>query len=277
MLRFEKYQGTGNDFVIFEMSELDGLQHSLLAQKVCNRRFGIGADGMIVVAPSKVATMQMIFYNADGSIATMCGNGIRCFAKYATDHELVKTKVFTVETLAGILTLEIIESDDLTSLVRVNMGSAIYQHESVPLPGDGDKFINQMLEVDGVPYTVSSLFMGTIHTVLFMDNIDEEAAARIGAAIENHPLYPNKTNVNLCKVVDSKNIDVLTWEKGVGITLACGTGSAACTLLSQDLYDCETSVTVHVKGGNLLMERVGEEIYMTGPATLICKGQYLYN
>ena len=157
MLRFEKYQGTGNDFVIFEMSELDGLQHSLLAQKVCNRRFGIGADGMIVVAPSKVATMQMIFYNADGSIATMCGNGIRCFAKYATDHELVKTKVFTVETLAGILTLEIIESDDLTSLVRVNMGSAIYQHESVPLPGDGDKFINQMLEVDGVPYTVSSL------------------------------------------------------------------------------------------------------------------------
>ena len=173
MLRFEKYQGTGNDFVIFEMSELDGLQHSLLAQKVCNRRFGIGADG---------------------SIATMCGNGIRCFAKYATDHELVKTKVFTVETLAGILTLEIIESDDLTSLVRVNMGSAIYQHESVPLPGDGDKFINQMLEVDGVPYTVSSLFMGTIHTVLFMDNIDEEAAARIGAAIENHPLYPNKTN-----------------------------------------------------------------------------------
>ena len=277
MLRFEKYQGTGNDFVIFEMSELDGLQHSLLAQKVCNRRFGIGADGMIVVAPSKVATMQMIFYNADGSIATMCGNGIRCFAKYVTDHELVKTKVFTVETLAGILTLEIIESDDLTSLVRVNMGSAIYQHESVPLPGDGDKFINQMLEVDGVPYTVSSLFMGTIHTVLFMDNIDEEAAARIGAAIENHPLYPNKTNVNLCKVVDSKNIDVLTWEKGVGITLACGTGSAACTLLSQDLYDCETSVTVHVKGGNLLMERVGEEIYMTGPATLICKGQYLYN
>ena len=277
MLRFEKYQGTGNDFVIFEMSELDGLQYSLLAQKVCNRCFGIGADGMIVVAPSKVATMQMIFYNADGSIATMCGNGIRCFAKYVTDHELVKTKVFTVETLAGILTLEIIESDDLTSLVRVNMGSAIYQHESVPLPGDGDKFINQMLEVDGVPYTVSSLFMGTIHTVLFMDNIDEEAAARIGAAIENHPLYPNKTNVNLCKVVDSKNIDVLTWEKGVGITLACGTGSAACTLLSQDLYDCETSVTVHVKGGNLLMERVGEEIYMTGPATLICKGQYLYN
>ena len=277
MLRFEKYQGTGNDFVIFEMSELDGLQHSLLAQKVCNRRFGIGADGMIVVAPSKVATMQMIFYNADGSIATMCGNGIRCFAKYATDHELVKTKVFTVETLAVILTLEIIESDDLTSLVRVNMGSAIYQHESVPLPGDGDKFINQMLEVDGVPYTVSSLFMGTIHTVLFMDNIDEEAAARIGAAIENHPLYPNKTNVNLCKVVDSKNIDVLTWEKGVGITLACGTGSVACALLSQDLYDCETSVTVHVKGGNLLMERVGEEIYMTGPAKLICKGQYLYN
>ena len=276
-MKFTKMQGLGNDYVYVNCLKEKVESPSEMARRVSDRHFGVGSDGLILICPSECADFEMKMYNADGSRGEMCGNGIRCFAKYATDHELVKTKVFTVETLAGILTLEIIESDDLTSLVRVNMGSAIYQHESVPLPGDGDKFINQMLEVDGVPYTVSSLFMGTIHTVLFMDNIDEEAAARIGAAIENHPLYPNKTNVNLCKVVDSKNIDVLTWEKGVGITLACGTGSAACALLSQDLYDCETSVTVHVKGGNLLMERVGEEIYMTGPATLICKGQYLYN
>ena len=112
MLRFEKYEGTGNDFIIFEMSELEGLQYSLLAQKVCDRRFGIGADGMIVVSPSTVASIQMIFYNADGSLATMCGNGIRCFAKYVYDHQLVDTKVFTVETLAGIFNVEIIENEE---------------------------------------------------------------------------------------------------------------------------------------------------------------------
>lgn len=275
MLRFEKYQGTGNDFIIFEMSELEGLQYSLLSQKVCNRCFGIGADGMIVVAPSKVASIHMIFYNADGSIATMCGNGIRCFAKYVYDHQLVKTKVFTVETLAGVLTVEIVESDDTKSLVRVNMGRPQYIHEAIPVPQIGDEFINQVIEVDGEDYTVSSLVMGTIHTVLFVNHIDEQEGARLGEAIENHLLYPLKTNVNFCKIIDSQNIEVVTWEKGVGITLACGTGSAACALLSQRLYGCENEVTVHVKGGTLLMQQQVDGMYMTGPATLICSGEYV--
>lgn len=275
MLRFEKYQGTGNDFIIFEMSELEGLQYSLLAKKVCNRCFGIGADGMIVVAPSKIASIYMIFYNADGSIATMCGNGIRCFAKYVYDHQLVKTKVFTVETLAGVLTVEIVESDDVKSLVRVNMGRPEYIHEAIPVLQIGDEFINQVIEVDGQDYTVSSLVMGTIHTVLFVDHIDEKKVARLGEAIENHSLYPLKTNVNFCKIIDSQNIEVVTWEKGVGITLACGTGSAACALLSQRLYGCENEVTVHVKGGTLLMQQQVDGMYMTGPSTLICSGEYV--
>lgn len=276
MLRFEKYQGTGNDFIIFEMSELEGLQYSLLAQKVCDRHFGIGADGMIVVAPSKVASIHMIFYNADGSIATMCGNGIRCFAKYVYDHQIVGTKVFTVETLAGILTIEMVDSNEIESLVRVNMGRPEYVHEAIPDPQTGDEFINQVIEVDGEDYTVSSLVMGTIHTVLFVNQIDEQEAIRLGEAIEHHSLYPLKTNVNFCKIVNSQNIEVLTWEKGVGITLACGTGSAACTLLSQRLYGCENEVIVHVKGGTLFMQQQADGMYMIGPATLICKGQYIY-
>lgn len=276
MLRFEKYQGTGNDFIIFEMSELEGVQYSLLAQKVCDRRFGIGADGMIVVAPSKVASIQMIFYNADGTIATMCGNGIRCFAKYVYDRQLVSTKVFTVETLAGILTIEIGESDVGESLVCVNMGRPEYVHEAIPSPRTGEEFINQVIEVNGENYKVNSLFMGTIHTVLFVDHIDEQEVARLGEAIEHYSIYPLKTNVNFCKIIDSQNIEVLTWEKGVGITLACGTGSAACALLSQRLYDCENGVTVHVKGGTLFMKQQTDGMYMTGPATLICKGQYVY-
>ena len=275
MLRFEKYEGTGNDFIIFEMSELEGLQYSLLAQKVCDRRFGIGADGMIVVSPSTVASIQMIFYNADGSLATMCGNGIRCFAKYVYDHQLVDTKVFTVETLAGIFNVEIIENEEAKSMVCVNMGRPNYFDSSVPTLESGEPFINQVIEIDQVPYTVSSLFMGTIHTVLFVEEIDEFEVVRLGSAIENHPLYPMKTNVNFCKIIDSNHLDVVTWEKGVGMTLACGTGSVACAFLSQKLYDCEKKIVVQVKGGELVMELVGDEMYMTGPTTFICKGEYL--
>ncbi len=275
MLRFEKYEGTGNDFIIFEMSELEGLQYSLLAQKVCDRRFGIGADGMIVVSPSTVASIQMIFYNADGSLATMCGNGIRCFAKYVYDHQLVDTKVFTVETLAGIFNVEIIENEEATSQVCVNMGRPNYFDSSVPTLESGEPFINQVIEIDQVPYTVSSLFMGTIHTVLFVEEIDEFEVVRLGSAIENHPLYPMKTNVNFCKIIDSNHLDVVTWEKGVGMTLACGTGSVACAFLSQKLYNCEKKIVVQVKGGELVMELVGDEMYMTGPTTFICEGEYL--
>ena len=275
MLRFEKYEGTGNDFIIFEMSELEGLQYSLLAQKVCDRRFGIGADGMIVVSPSTVASIQMIFYNADGSLATMCGNGIRCFAKYVYDHQLVDTKVFTVETLAGIFNVEIIENEEAKSMVCVNMGRPNYFDSSVPTLESGEPFINQVIEIDQVPYTVSSLFMGTIHTVLFVEEIDEFEVVRLGSAIENHPLYPMKTNVNFCKIIDSNHLDVVTWEKGVGMTLACGTGSVACAFLSQKLYNCEKKIVVQVKGGELVMELVGDEMYMTGPTTFICKGEYL--
>lgn len=275
MLRFEKYEGTGNDFIIFEMSELEGLQYPLLAQKVCDRRFGIGADGMIVVSPSTVASIQMIFYNADGSLATMCGNGIRCFAKYVYDHQLVDTKVFTVETLAGIFNVEIIENEEVTSQVCVNMGRPNYFDSSVPTLESGEPFINQVIEIDQVPYTVSSLFMGTIHTVLFVEEIDEFEVVRLGSAIENHPLYPMKTNVNFCKIIDSNHLDVVTWEKGVGMTLACGTGSVACAFLSQKLYNCEKKIVVQVKGGELVMELVGDEMYMTGPTTFICEGEYL--
>ena len=275
MLRFEKYEGTGNDFIIFEMSELEGLQYSLLAQKVCDRRFGVGADGMIVVSPSTVASIQMIFYNADGSLATMCGNGIRCFAKYVYDHQLVDTKVFTVETLAGIFNVEIIETEEAKSMVCVNMGRPNYFDSSVPTLESGEPFINQVIEIDQVPYTVSSLFMGTIHTVLFVEEINEFEVVRLGSAIENHPLYPMKTNVNFCKIIDSNHLDVVTWEKGVGMTLACGTGSVACAFLSQKLYDCEKKIVVQVKGGELVMELVGDEMYMTGPTTFICEGEYL--
>ena len=276
MLKFAKYQGTGNDFIIFEIDEVKELDYSKLAKSVCDRHFGIGADGMIIVAPSNSASIQMIFYNADGTRATMCGNGIRCFAKYVYDHRLVESNIFTVETLAGILTVEVLYHKQFESLVKINMGKPQYLHETVPTPVVGDAFINQVLTLEEENYIVSSLFMGTIHTILFVDNIDEKEAIRLGEIIEHHFIYPQKTNVNFCKVVDSKNIEVLTWEKGVGLTLACGTGSAACAHLSQKLYHCEDELTVHTRGGNLLMREQDDGLYMTGPATLICEGSFAY-
>lgn len=276
MVKFAKYQGTGNDFIIFEIDEVKELDYSKLAKAVCNRHFGIGADGMIIVAPSNNASIQMIFYNADGTRATMCGNGIRCFVKYVYDHGLVESNIFTVETLSGILTVEILHHNQFESFVKINMGIPQYTHETIPTPVVGDAFINQVLTLEEENYIVSSLFMGTIHTILFVDNIDEKEAIRLGEIIEHHFIYPQKTNVNFCKVVDSKNIEVLTWEKGVGLTLACGTGSAACAHLSQKLYHCEDELTVHTRGGNLLMREQDDGLYMTGPATLICEGSFAY-
>lgn len=276
LLKFCKYQGTGNDFIIVKQSEIDGVTYSSLAKNVCDRRFGIGADGMIVVAPSTVADIRMIFYNADGSIATMCGNGIRCFAKYVYDHGLVGQTSFSVETLAGVLTVELVSMTNEESNVRVNMGCPCYVHPAVPKVTSDGKFINQTIELEGEPYTISSLFIGTIHTVMFVSEIDEKMAIHLGELIENHAMYPQKTNVNFCRVIDPHHIEVLTWEKGVGLTLACGTGSAACAVLSRQLYQCDQSITVSIKGGTLLMEQEEDGVYMTGPARLICTGQYVY-
>lgn len=276
MLKFCKYQGTGNDFIIMEKSELEGINCSLLAKAVCHRYFGIGADGMILVAPSTIADIQMIVYNADGSEASMCGNGIRCFAKYVYDHGVVGKKYFSVETLAGVMTVEVVAITPEESHVKVNMGTPLYVHSTIPKPATGEAFINQEIELEGHSYQINSLFMGTIHTVMFVSEIDEEKASHLGKMIENHPMYPQKTNVNFCRIINPHQIEVLTWEKGVGLTLACGTGSAACAVLSTKLYHCEKSLSVFVKGGKLFMEQKEDGVYMTGPANLICEGRYSY-
>lgn len=274
MIEFYKFQGAGNDFIIFEESKINIGNYSELAKNVCDRHFGIGADGMIIVSKSETADIRMKFYNADGSIATMCGNGIRCFSKFVYENNIVNSKKFTVETLGGIMRAEVIAEDNKVNLVKINMGRPKFLSDELPKSKNNEYFINEDIIVDNKIFKISSLIIGTIHTVLFVDDFLEMNIERMGNIIENYKLFPKKTNVNFCKVIDKENIEVVTWEKGVGITLACGTGAAAAAIISMIVNNCNKKISVKVKGGNLLIEQIGTDVFMTGEAKLICKGEY---
>lgn len=275
MIKFVKYQGTGNDFIIINKSSLsENINRKMLAKKVCDRKFGIGADGMIVIEESHIADMKMCFYNADGTIATMCGNGIRCFSKYIYSNKLVNKVDFTVETLAGIMKVNIIEEDEKIIGVRINLGKPLFTSDEIPKDTEDKYYINKELIVNGEKYIINVLKIGTIHTVIFDDELILSKIEKVGHAIENHKKFPMKTNVNFVKVIDKDNIEVITWEKGVGITLACGTGSAASAIFSKMLKGCNERINVKVLGGNLTIENIKGEIFMTGPAEFICEGMY---
>lgn len=276
-MKFHKYHGTGNDFIIFEATNLQSVDYVDLSKRVCNRHLGIGSDGMIVVEKSDVADIQMIFYNADGSRATMCGNGIRCFSKFVTDYQLVKRHEFTVETLAGIMKVEVVQISDYESQVRVNLGQPIFEHQGIPKGSMMNTYMNQPLSIDSQLYRISTLIIGTIHTVLFVDDFTKLNMESVGGKIEQHPLFPLKTNVNFCQVINQDKINVVTWEKGVGLTLACGTGAAASAIISSILYGCSCEQKVKVAGGELLIQQQNEGIFMTGPAALICQGEYYFS
>lgn len=276
MIPFQKFQGTGNDFIIFDSSDLIGINYNALAKKVCNRNFGIGADGMIVADKSSSADIKMLFYNADGSIATMCGNGIRCFAKFVYESGKLKNTKFNIETLAGIMKIEIYNKDKEVTLVKVNLGKPLFTSKEIPAVSNSNKYINQEIIINNEKMKISSLVIGTIHTVLFVEEFDYKRFEKIGKSIENHELFPFKTNVNFCKVIDKDSIEVLTWEKGVGFTLACGTGAAACFVINKLINDTDKKIKVKVDSGSLYFQEVNEEIYMSGPAERICKGEYYY-
>lgn len=276
MIKFQKFHGTGNDFILFNESDLNIEDYSLLAKKVCDRHFGVGADGMIIISESTKADIRMKFYNADGSIASMCGNGIRCFAKFVYENRLVDKKKFTVETLAGIMKPEVIVDNNEVKFVKVNLGKAVFLSNEIPKGKNNKYFINEEINVEGTNLEISSLVVGTIHTILFVNDFNDVDIKTIGHAIEHNKIFPIKTNVNFCKVIDEENIEVITWEKGVGITLACGTGAASSAVIGSILKGCANKVNVKVLGGNLIIEQKNEEIFMTGPVEFICRGEYKF-
>ena len=281
MLKFEKYQGAGNDFVIVSEKELieKGIpEYGEFASQVCNRHFGIGADGLIIL--KYVASMPfMFFFNADGSQAPMCGNGIRCFSHYLVNNHLVAGNEFVVKTVLGDLTIRVNydeERDDFSA--RVNMGKPIFNIKEL-INTEREQFLREKINIDGKEIEISYIFMGTDHSVIFVDDFSDYNIDEIGEKIENYTdLFPKKVNVNIVKVYDRKRIEVITWERGAGRTLACGTGATASAVLARTFGFVDNKVNVKVPGGQLVIEYEGGEnnAFMTGPSEKIAEGLYKF-
>ena len=281
MLKFEKYQGAGNDFVIVSEKELieKGIpEYGEFASQVCDRHFGIGADGLIIL--KYVASMPfMFFFNADGSQAPMCGNGIRCFSHYLVNNHLIDGNEFVVKTVPGDLTIRVNydeERDDFSA--RVNMGKPIFNIKEL-INTEKEQFLREKINIDGKEIEISYIFMGTDHSVIFVNDFSDYDIDEIGKKIENYTdLFPKKVNVNFVKVYDRKRMEVITWERGAGRTLACGTGATASAVLAKTFGFVDDKVNVKVPGGQLVIEYEGGEndAFMTGPSEKIAEGLYKF-
>lgn len=271
-MKFSKMHGNGNDFIVIDDRKKEFLgREEELAKELCHRHFGIGGDGILIVRDSDIAQTQMIIVNTDGSYAAMCGNGIRCFAKYVWDENIVKGDGIRIETGDGVKEAFLSIENNEVKEVKIYMGKASFNTESIPAKIKGE-LINKQIKIDNREYNITSMLMGVPHTVIFgkLEDYDVEE----GRAIERYDIFPEGTNVNFCEVISRNKVKVKTWERGAGPTLACGTGSCAAVVASNRLGFTDTEVEVQVPGGKLLIEIKEEGVYMTGPAALSFKGEY---
>jgi len=277
-MKFVKMHGAGNDYVYVDCFRQKIEDPEKLAIEVSDRNFGIGGDGLILIEPSKHADVKMRMFNADGSEAEMCGNGIRCVAKYAFDHGLVDTTEIDVETGAGVLSLVMYPNDhNLIDKVRVNMGKPRLKREDLPMIGPAqEQVVNFALEVIDQTFQITCVSMGNPHCVIYVDDLDNFPVRKYGYAIENHELFPKRINVEFVEIISPNEVRQRTWERGAGETLACGTGSSAVTVAGVLTGRTEGKLLNHLLGGNLEMEWDGEnEVFMTGPAVEVFCGEYI--
>lgn len=276
-MKFWKMQAAGNDFILTDGYRDKVLDGKKIAKSVCDRHFGIGADGFMFPEKSSVAHIKMNYFNSDGSRAKMCGNGIRCFAKFVYERGLVKLSAFSIETLAGIknVSLKISEKGDVEK-IDVDMGKVDFEPSAIPIVGYTQEVLLENINILEKKFLFSSVLMGVPHTVIFVDDFSEIDMEKIGSAIENHPLFPEKTNVNFAKILDSKRIEIKTWERGAGHTLGCGTGCCATGALAHKLgKTSEKNLELLTEGGKIQI-LLGEEyeITMSGCAENICTAEF---
>ncbi len=274
-MRFWKYEGIGNDFVLVDGSKGDLDIDAGWCVRVCDRHYGVGADGVLYVMPGEGTDTTMRIINADGSEAEMCGNGIRCVAKYVRDFGIVGSDTFTIHTLAGDLKAETFPGDDgKVATVRINMGAPILDGRTVPVDHDG-RFIDEAFDADGIPIRGNAVSMGNPHFITFTPLSDEQVD-RLGPILERHPFFPRKTNVEFCRVEDGK-IHIRVYERGAAWTLACGTGACATTTAAalNGLVPFGTPVDVHLPGGwlKITVDEDLEYVLMEGPAKLVFEGE----
>lgn len=273
-MEFTKMHGCGNDYVYVNGFTNKIENPNKLSEIVSNRNFGIGSDGLIVINPSDVADFKMSMYNADGSEGKMCGNGIRCVAKYVYDNKMTDKTTITVETLSGIKTLVLNVEDEKVKTVRVNMGNPILNSKDVPVVSDKEQVIDEPVRINDKEYRITCVSMGNPHAVTFIDDTDSLEIEKIGPLFENNEIFPDRVNTEFIQVVDRNNIKMRVWERGSGETLACGTGACASVVACVLNGLTENKVTVSLLGGDLFIEYNQEEnvVYMTGPATISFTG-----
>ncbi len=269
--------GAGNDFIIIDgfHENLDDDALSAFSKHACKRGFGIGADGVIVVLPSKVANYRMRMLNPDGSEAEMCGNGIRCFAKYVYDRKMHKDVVLSVETLGGVKTLKINAAGGKAQTVRVDMGEPVLARNEIPMRGKDNETVKaEGLKAAGKKFEITCVSMGNPHCIIFVDKVDEYPVEKFGPEIETHASFPKRTNVEFVEVISNSEVRMRVWERGAGETLACGTGACATAVASALNDKTGRKVTVHLNGGDLFIEWMGDnKVFMTGPAVEVFEGE----
>lgn len=271
MFFFTKMQATGNDFIILNYLE-DKLEYSykLLAEFMCNRHFGIGADGILIVEKSSKADFKMRIFNKDGSEAEMCGNGIRCFSKYVYEKGLIHKEKFKIETLAGVKDIELDIEGNTVVHITVNMGKPEFDFSKIPVINLTEQN-KEKFDIEG--YEVYPISIGNPHAVCFVEDLDKINIEEIGAKIENYKFFPNKTNVEFVEIINENQIRLRVWERGVGETLACGTGACAASVISSKYKSTNSDLTVNLLGGKLKIEYGDEEIKLMGPAEFIFEGK----
>lgn len=273
-MKFTKMQGLGNDYVYVNCLEETVEHPAETAVKVSDRHFGIGADGLILIKPSEKADFEMEMYNADGSRGEMCGNGIRCVAKYVYDYGLTDQTHISIETLGGIKYLELTVEEGKVRQVKVDMGSPILEAEKIPIIGLGDRVLDAPIQADGMEYHITGVSMGNPHGVVFLEDVKNLKIEQVGPLFEHHGCFPNRINTEFVHVLDRQTVEMRVWERGSGETLACGTGACAVAVACVLNGLTEEEVTVKLLGGDLLIQwdRRQDRVYMTGPAKVVFDG-----
>ena len=275
-MRFTKMHGLGNDYVYVNGFEERVDDPAAVARAVSDRHFGIGADGLILILPSDKADCRMRMFNADGSEAQMCGNGIRCVAKYVYDHDIARRTTLNVETLAGVLNLDLFVAGGAANRVRVRMGEPRLQRVQIPMQGTPGEVINEPLLVDGATFDVTAVSMGNPHCVVFVEDVDGFDVARWGPYFEHHDVFPEGVNTEFIQVHDRESFSMRVWERGSGETLACGTGASAAAVACHLTGRTDRRVTAHLLGGPLELEwqASDNQVLMTGPAVEVFSGEW---
>jgi diaminopimelate epimerase len=267
----------GNDFVIVNGFKEKIDNYKQMAIEVCDRHLGVGADGLVVILPSEIADFQMVIYNSDGSEAEMCGNATRCIARYVYEYGLTDKTKITLETKAGIIKPELNFIDGALSTVRVDMGEPRLQRSEIPMIGNNsEKVVNELLDLGESNYHITCVSMGNPHCIIFVDDIENTKLSAIGPVIETNPAFPRKINVEFVQVINKQKMRMRVWERGAGITMACGTGACATLVAAVLNGKADRQAIVELDGGELLIEwGLDNHVYMSGPAVEVFRAQYL--